>query len=204
MKITFPLPTDNKRHRYCQNCYSENIHDVIADKKRLYKCHSCGKTFDRLIDIDPALKWWIDQKTGEYWHESASVFVIRSDEKILFVERTIYPYGFTVPSGHIEEKETPEYAARRELFEEAGIRTHKLIFFSTEDIVGDLCRRGADCHRHHFYILTLSGKPEIKTDREEGRRHTWMNINEALRKKLTAPTRYCLKKYGNKILEPIR
>jgi len=62
MKITFELPKDGKRHRYCQNCFSEKISDITIDEKLFYHCDNCGQDHDRMIDLNPERKWWIDEK----------------------------------------------------------------------------------------------------------------------------------------------
>ena len=59
-------------------------------------------------------------------HFCASAFVINpQDKKILLVKHHLFD-KWVQPGGHIEDDETPEEAATREVFEETGIRT-KLI-----------------------------------------------------------------------------
>lgn len=200
MIVPFPLPTDNLRHRYCQNCYSEEVEDIVIDEKRLYKCNKCGKTFDRLIDIDPKLIYWVDKETKEYWHESVGVIVSNQKKQILLIERTIYPYGHTIPAGHLETGEIPEKAAIRELFEETRIKTSTLNHFIDEDIDIDPCRRGADKHRWHIYKYLLKEEKKIAADIGEGKNPKWLSLTQSLQKKLTPPVLYLLKKYGDKLL----
>lgn len=198
MKINFPLPTDNRRHRYCQNCLSEKVHDVQIEGKNLYHCDHCLQTHDRLIDIDPKLVSWVDEKTQEYWHESVGVFVFDLDRKFLLIERTIYPYGLTIPSGHLESGELPRRAAERELFEETGIKTKKLVFFKQTG-VPDLCRRGADFHRWNIFTLIQSRPVKIVTNKHEGKNPVWVNYQKVLQQKLAPPVRYLILKFGNQL-----
>ena len=59
-------------------------------------------------------------------HFCASAFVINPhNKKILLVKHHLFD-KWVQPGGHIEDDETPEEAATREVFEETGIRT-KLI-----------------------------------------------------------------------------
>jgi 8-oxo-dGTP diphosphatase len=77
---------------------------------------------------------------------AVSVAVI-ADGKILLVERLRAPAQgmFAFPGGRAEPNETLEAAARRELFEETGLRADELREFSA-------CRTlGIDC----IYALTL-------------------------------------------------
>lgn len=201
MKINFPLPTDGKRHRYCQNCLSENVYDVDIKRKRHYQCDNCKNKYDRLIDIDPALSFWVDPQTKDYWHESVGVFVSNPAKKILFIVRTIFPYGYTVPAGHLEKGENPEKAAIRELFEETSIQTNHLDLFKVEDILDDPCRRGADSHRWHVYTYQLQKNQKITPNKEEGKKPCWLTIEEALTKKMTKPVDFLLRKYGSKLIK---
>lgn len=86
MRIKFKLPKDKKRHRYCLNCFSEKVADILIKKKKFYICGSCHQIHNRLIDIDPTLKWWVDKKTGEYHHESVGAIIIGPEKKILFLK----------------------------------------------------------------------------------------------------------------------
>ena len=192
-KINFSLPQDNKRHFYCINCdFPDNV-EIKVDGKSKYKCNNCGKVLDRRIDLDPKITWWVDPNSKELWHESVGVFVHNKENKILFIERTIYPYGFTIPAGHLDKDEAAQQAACRELFEETGIKTDnlKLIF---EGALADKCRKGADYHMWHLYKFLLEKDQEIITDESEGKNPVWKNVDEALTGELTSPVRYFLEK----------
>lgn len=200
MKITFPLPTDNKIHRYCQKCHSEEIEKVIIDSKEMFKCNKCGGIFNRNINIDPKIKWWVDPDTKEYWHESVGVFVTNPKKELLLIERTLYPYAFTIPAGHVDTGENPKETAQRELWEETGIKTASLIHFKDMDIEYDPCIRGADKHRWLVYKYLLKEEKEIVPDISEGKNPKWLSLTESLQNKLTPPVLYLLKKFGDKLL----
>ncbi len=90
-------------------------------------------------------------------HFCASAFVINpKNKKILLVKHHLFD-KWVQPGGHIEDNETPEETAMREVFEETGIRI-KLLgdHFPRED---DLIRPlGIQCNRKdngdkHFDII---------------------------------------------------
>ena len=62
--------------------------------------------------IDPAVKWWTDS-SRECWHEVAGVFIASPEGKFLFFERTKFPFGLTVPAGHVDRGEMPARTAAR-------------------------------------------------------------------------------------------
>jgi len=196
MKIDFPLPTDGKRHGYCQNCHSEKVSDVEKNGKTLYKCNKCGNSYERLIDLDPRIKWWVDKKTKEYWHESVGIFVSHK-EKLLLFERTIYPYAYTIPAGHLDINETPDEAAVRELKEETSISLSKVNPY----VANDKCRKGADYHKWHLYTAPLDKLPSIKIQNTEGHKGTWVKLSKALKLDLTLPVRFFLRKYNKELLK---
>lgn len=199
MKIDFPLPVDNQYHQYCPNCHSENINRIFEGGRTFYLCNSCSDKSPRLIVIDPKTVWWVDETTKEYWHESVGVFVFNKDDKALFFERTIYPFAFAIPAGHLDTGEDTETAVKRELQEEVGIETHGVKLFSEEDIIGDECRRGADNHKWHLYTTKVENVGEV-TINDEGMRPVWLTLDEALQKELVYPVRYLIEKYRSRLL----
>ncbi len=78
-------------------------------------------------------------------HFCASAFVVNDEKKLLLVKHAIWG-KWTQPGGHIEENETPEEAAIREVYEETGLKITLLgEHFPRED---DLIRPlGIQCNR---------------------------------------------------------
>ena len=159
----------------------------------------CGQRHERSIVIDPAVTWWVSED-NEYWHESSGVFVRNLAGKYLFFERLIFPFALTVPSGHVDAGEDALTAAIRETNEEVGIKAAKLTEIANEDIVGDSCRRGADAHRWHAYLLALDKDVDVEvTEQHEGRKPVWLTLDEALQKDLIYPVRYIVNNFREKL-----
>jgi 8-oxo-dGTP pyrophosphatase MutT (NUDIX family) len=168
-----------------------------------YFCSTCEQRNDRSIVIDPIVKWWVTEDK-EYWHESEGVFVRNPEGKFLFFERLIYPFALTVPSGHLDVGEDALTATYRETKEEVGIEAKELTKIATEDIVGDSCRRGADAHRWHAYLLVLDKNMDIEVkEKDEGRKPMWLTLDEALRKDLIYPVRYIVDNFRSSLAESI-
>ena len=201
MQIPLNIPL-NKEGQYCIHCFSQKVKSIFQDGLTYYQCQSCGKTAERSLVIDNNIIWWTDKKTNEYWHESVGVFIFNLENKALFFERTIYPFAFTIPAGHLDVGETADVAIKRELKEETGIKPDKITLFLEEDVIGDKCRRGADNHRWHLYVARVKKDQNIKIN-DEGTRPVWLSLNKALKKELTFPVRYFIEKYGERLLEKL-
>ncbi|MBT3816777.1 MAG: NUDIX domain-containing protein [Candidatus Magasanikbacteria bacterium] len=199
MKINFKLPEDNKYHQFCPECHSEKIGSIKKEEKTYYKCEDCNGTFPRLIVIDPKIKWWIDEDTKEYWHESVGIFLFNEKNEVLLFERIKYPFVFTIPAGHLDVGEIAEVAVKREIFEETGLIVEHVKLFLEEELIGDKCRRGADNHKWHLYVAKIDEIGEI-TLGDEGMTPVWLSLEDALKKELTLPTKYFIDKYGSELI----
>lgn len=175
MKLTFPLPQDEKMHRYCFSCHTEGAIQVKDVNKTRYHCHHCGATNDRAIYFNDHAAWLDDERT--LWHESAGVFVRRPDGTFLFFKRTEFPFVLTVPAGHVDKGEDPKGAAARELREETGLEG-ELTLLGTADISGDSCSAGADDHRWHAFLLGVNEDENVVIF-EEGEKALWLSLDEA-------------------------
>ncbi|MFL6126333.1 NUDIX hydrolase [Actinophytocola sp.] len=194
MKLDFPPPADGW-HEYCVACQAETVDRGSENGREHFDCHTCGHRDERRIIIDPAVTWWT-APDGEYWHETAGVFV-RDAGRFLFFERTMFPVAaLTVPAGHVDTGESPEPAARRELHEETGLRAPHLEHLTTEDITGDSCRRGSDAHRWYAYATDFDPTQEVRLN-EEGVNAQWLTLSEALTRDLTHPVRHLIEHYRN-------
>ncbi len=199
MKINFQLPPKEEYMQCCTKCHSKDIKRIFEGEKTFYYCDNCQEKYSRMIVIDPKIVWWIDTDTKDYWHESVGVFVFNKDNKILFFERVIFPFAFTIPAGHLDTGEEPKTAAIRELSEETGLKIDNISLFKEEDVIGDKCRRGSDHHHWHLYTAQIDNQTDV-TICDEGIKPVWLTIEEALTKDLTYPARYFIQKYRNELI----
>lgn len=183
MRIDFLRPIDNSFHEYCLNCRAETVDWITAGGKKRCRCRSCGEQADRALVIDPDISWWTDED-GEYWHESAGVFVRDPRGRFLFFQRLAFPFALTVPAGHVERGESPHRAAARELLEEVGLPAPRLHRVTSEPLLGDVCRRGSDAHLWHAYLLTTPDASDV-TVNDEGTSPVWLTLDEAAAHRLT-------------------
>lgn len=189
----------NKEGQYCILCFAPKVNRIFKDGLTYYHCGSCDKISERSLVIDNNIVWWLDKENAKYWHESVGVFVFDQENKALFFERTIYPFALTIPAGHLDTGENAETAIKRELWEEAGLKTNLIRLFSEENVIGDECRRGADNHKWHLYTIKIENIGKIKIN-DEGVNPVWLSLKVALQEKLTYPVRYFIEKYGDSLL----
>jgi ADP-ribose pyrophosphatase YjhB (NUDIX family) len=185
----FTLPTDGQPHNYCINCFAETIRQIEKDGRGYFLCDTCGKTSERNLHFDDR-KYWLAED-GELWHETAAVFVRNPEGKFLFFERTLSPFGFTIPAGHIDVGEDAETAAHRELEEEVGVTSTNLHLAVETEIVGDKCSSGADAHAWHVYIEDYIGDGAIEV-KEEGENPVWLTLDEVAGRETPFAIRYLL------------
>lgn len=199
VKLDFEREDDDVYHQYCFNCRAQTVERAYVNGNTFYDCKTCGSRQERSIVIDPAINWWVDDQL-EYWHESAGVFVRDPSGKFLFFKRTIFPFVYTVPAGHVDKGEQPLAAAARELKEEVGVPDRNgLKLVMAGDIVGDSCRRGADSHAWHAYLLPLGESIDVNVA-EEGGEPVWLTLAEAITRELTYPVEYIIKNFQDDLL----
>ncbi|MEV5885010.1 NUDIX hydrolase [Streptomyces sp. NPDC052020] len=188
MRLDFVPPrdlTDGAVHQYCLRCREDAVEWRTEGDRRHCVCGACGAVRDRALVLDPAVTWWTDED-GEYWHETAGVFVRDAHGRFLFFDRTAFPFGLTVPAGHVERDEAPHLAAARELEEETQLAPRGLTFVGRTPVPGDGCRRGADAHVWHVYRCEAGdgGEREVRLG-PEGVTAVWLTPEEALQRPLT-------------------
>jgi 8-oxo-dGTP pyrophosphatase MutT (NUDIX family) len=201
MKLSNHQPQDGAAHIYCLGCRLETVHASTQAGRLIYRCTNCSYVGPRALVIDPAIKWWIDAE-HEYWHETSGIFVRGEGQKFLFFERMTYPFGLTIPAGHVDQGEKPAKTAQRELGEETGIKLpgQNFEFIATDDIQGDQCRRGADTHRWHSFACVKPPSAIVKVNPREGSRPVWLGLGQALSLNLTLATRYVITCHARQIL----
>lgn len=92
--------------RYCSECGSGVVKKKLAgDSVPRYHCDSCGRTHYQ----NPVIL--------------VSCYALRG-KKALWIKRRTEPYAglWAIPSGYMEQDESPQQAAAREVYEETGAR----------------------------------------------------------------------------------
>jgi len=197
MKVTFALPTDGKDHAFCLRCHSPGVELQHNSEGGLeFYCDGCGFVQGRCLYIGKG-KFWIDQE-NTFWHESGGVFVRRNDGKFLFFERTSWPAGLTIPSGHIDRGETGLRGAIRELREEVGIDSRDLTLIDELDIE-ESCNAGADHHHWHVYLFKTNQQNIAVVAADEGRNAQWLSLEEALARTMTDGVRHIILQYQRQL-----
>ena len=100
-----------RTHRYCGACATPM---QLAEGDRSFKCPACGHAaYPR---ISPAM-----------------MVLIRKGEQVLLAMHANAPYKrYTALAGFLEAGESVEEAVHREVFEEVGLRVHKLQYFGSQ------------------------------------------------------------------------
>lgn len=118
-------------------------------------------------------------------HFCASVFVINPEnKKILLIKHKKFN-KWVQPGGHIEDDETPEEAALREVYEETGVRVKLLgTRFPREDDfirpLGIQKNRGSngDLHVDITYVGVPINKDQLTLNKEEATDVNWFSRSE--------------------------
>lgn len=199
MKLPNSIPRD-RDGQYCLACFAPGATRVVRDGRTYYHCSACDKTLERSLVIDGAINWWADPD-GTYWHESAGIVVI-ANGRMLTQMRGIFPFGYTIPAGHVDADEAPEDAARRELREETGIHAASLESLKSRfEFAGDSCRRGCDHHRWHLFRLRLDSFPDVLVS-DEALKTVWMTFEElSAEPALTPALRHFVDAFGRELYE---
>lgn len=77
-----------------------------------------------------------------------ATLIVKMSQGILLV-RHVFPWKWGLPGGGIKRREKAEEAARRELFEETGLRVKKIKHLFDLDY---------GWHRHNVFLITAKGK----------------------------------------------
>jgi len=170
---------------FCPDCCSDNI----KRRNGSFFCANCKKSLKRLLIVDKKINSWVD-RDNNYWHESVGLLIQNKKGEILLIKLNKFPFGYSIPAGHVGSREKPENAAKREALEEVGMNLDDFVLVKREDLTNDSCRRGADHHRWHLFKAVVNNE-NVKINYESSG-FVWVKPDKALTLKLTLPARHFL------------
>jgi len=140
--------------KVCIICNSDNLTEIVEKNLVKYYCSSCKQKSSRYLDRGRIKK--INTNYG-IKHQVVKAIIKNGKGQILFIKRRTYPFGITIPAGHIDNGETSREALDREVFEETGLRVKKAKLFFKEVDVKNSCRAGTDYHDWFAYECETQG-----------------------------------------------
>src|SRR6266849_9764330 len=90
-------------------------------------------------------------------HTSVGMIVFNAQHHLLLIERRKYPYGYACPAGHVDNGETYEQAAVRELREEVGLEAVHLRCVLDTTVENTSRRPSGDWHCWKVYQVQTTG-----------------------------------------------
>lgn len=106
------------------------LHNYIMENK---KCGVCGSTMTEKKDEEKA-RYCLNCYNTVWPQTSPAIIVaVTKGDKLLLAHNKLYPEGrYSVLAGFVEMGETFEDCVRREVFEETGIKVHKIKYFGSQ------------------------------------------------------------------------
>lgn len=184
-RADFPKILKSGLNAYCFVCHKKQ-------PKRQTRCDICGIDSKRALVWDDSIKQYFNDEE-HLVHESAGAFVVNHAGMVLFIELNKFPFGYTIPAGHVDLGESSADACIREFKEEVGLEIKNLEMVYEGEIMGDSCSRGADIHRWTFYVATANN--ENVTLNEESTSFDWLDIH-VLPNNVAYPIAFSLKQEG--------
>jgi len=133
-----------------------------------------------------------EKSLGKYPVKASCVF-IKNCDRVLSVSRKNNCHDKGLPGGKVENNETYEECARRELLEETGIKVGKLIpIFSACGDTGKMCVSDRDCNTVTFFTTDFFGE----IDTAENGSVEWIHF-DGIKNSV-------FQKYNSKVLEILR
>lgn len=108
-------------------------------------------------------------------HSSVGI-VVEREGKLLLIERNDFPFTYALPAGHVDENESYEQAAARELKEEVGLDADKIELIAEGRVDNPCSRPGGAWHYWKFYKATTSG--EVHRSERETKQAAWFTREE--------------------------
>ncbi len=112
--------------------------------------------------------------------EKACVVIVYRGKKFLLLKRA-YSRNWTIPGGRVEKDETEEGTARREAFEETGLKNLVFVPRFKKVNIYPMFRGTSRVERHVLFFLAESKTGEIVLSHE----HTsfeWLDFNDSIKR----------------------
>lgn len=129
----------------------------------------------------------------ECFRRNAGIVVFRADKKVLLCQRSDMEDSWQFPQGGIEEGETPEQAAARELREETSLQGLQHVATLTEAaryrfppaVIASMQKRGfnnagQDMYWSLFYFDGTDAAINLNTETPEFKAFKWTSLEEAV------------------------
>ena len=121
---------------------------------------------------------------------NVAIVVVNARGQILACERSDVAGAWQIPQGGVEKNEELEAAARRELYEEIGVKQIEVIGQLPEPIryewPPELYRRGYCGQEQHYFLVRLLNESEIKLDGgdcpAEFTRTEWVSVDQFVKR----------------------
>lgn len=130
-------------------------------------------------------------KNGQPMHYSVGALIKKGD-KYLLIDRTIPPFGFAGPAGHIDKGESAAQSLKREVEEESGLKVQKCKLLFEEELDWNWCSVGVRIH--YWYLFECEATGKIKRNHEETKSIGLYSADEIKKLKLESVWEYWFKK----------
>ncbi len=135
-------------------------------------------------------------KTGDrvkrYPEVVVGLFVFNKKGEVLLAKSHKWRNSWVPIGGHIELGETIEHAAKREAFEETGLRVKNVRVFN---VLEGIFPKNFMEKKHFIYLhASCEGTGKVQLDEDELYEYAWVPLNKAVRMRVLPNTRNSLVK----------